>query len=108
MITAIVSTVKDVLRGKPLAVRSSKWHTVRAHHVAQHPICAACGRSKSLEVHHIMPYHLDKSLELEPSNLLTLCESPDTKCHLEIGHLGSWKKFNPDVVTQAAQKLASK
>ena len=77
--------------------RSSKWSAVRAAHLEAHPRCAACGRYTHLEVHHIEPFHVKPELELEPSNLLTLCDYPTASCHLHLGHLGSWAAWNPQV-----------
>jgi len=104
MIHRVVAAIKDVFQGKPLALRSSHWHSVRETFIKTHNTCAACGNTTKLQVHHKQPFHLHPDLELDPSNLITLCEST-TKCHLEIGHLGNWKSFNPDVVEDAAKSL---
>ena len=52
-----------------------------------------------MEVHHKMPFHLDKSKELDMANLITLCEANKNgvNCHLLFGHLGSFKAFNAEV-----------
>lgn len=75
--------------------RSPKWRKVRAEHIKQHPTCAACGRKDNLEVHHIVPYHIDPDKELDPSNLITLCGK---YCHFVFGHLMDWKSWNENVV----------
>lgn len=77
--------------------RSSSWPGVRALHLKAHPSCAYCGSTKDLEVHHVRPFHLWPNLELDPRNLLTLCESLSRECHLRVGHLGVWSRFNPYV-----------
>ena len=104
-----IKRVKDVLQGKaPLnAKRSTHWPTVRKNFLKLNPSCAACGDTAKLEVHHKMPFHLDPSLELDPNNLITLCESDSYGiiCHLYIGHLGNYKKFNPNVTEDAASVL---
>lgn len=64
------------------AKRSSAWPSVRNKHLKLHPVCEACGTAKDLDVHHIRPFHIDATLELEPSNLWTMCH----KHHFEIGH----------------------
>jgi len=46
--------------------------------------CAWCGRSRKLEVHHIVPVSVAPWLAWEPSNMLMLCRKP--ACHLVIGH----------------------
>lgn len=103
---SIVKHLVGALQGKhPLAARrSSKWPTVRKHHLLANPCCAVCGGSEKLEVHHKRPFHLQPELELDPGNLITLCEAlkGGANCHLLFGHLGNFKAFNPDVEADAA------
>lgn len=104
-----IKRVKDVIQGKaPLeAKRSNHWPTVRKHFIQANPTCAACGGTEKLEVHHKIPFHIKPELELEPSNLIALCESDSygVICHLYIGHLGNYKNSNPNVVEDAADIL---
>ena len=96
----LISHLKDVVKGKAklLSPRSSKWPTVRKHFLETNPYCAACGHTSDLEVHHVVPFHEDPSKELDPSNLITLCDRPGPKNHhLLIGHSGSFRKSNPNV-----------
>lgn len=76
--------------------RSSHWDDVRDSYLTINAQCEACGSSKSLQVHHIVPFHVDPSKELDLSNLLTLCMD-EHDCHLAIGHGGSFRHYNPDV-----------
>ena len=85
------------------ASRSGKWPEVRAAHLKDHPACAACGESKQLEVHHCLPFNVDAGKELDPGNLITLCEHHD--CHLMIGHSGSFHAYNPHVREDARLML---
>ena len=78
--------------------RSSGWRKVAQRHIELHPTCACCGGNDDLQVHHIKPYHLYPALELEPSNLITLCMQEGRSCHLVYGHLGDWLAYNPCVV----------
>jgi 5-methylcytosine-specific restriction enzyme A len=87
--------------------RSSQWPAHRAAHLKLFPACAACGRTVGLEVHHIRPFHLHPELELDPNNLLTLCEGGGRNCHLVFGHFYNWKAYNPLVVSDARKYLAS-
>lgn len=82
--------------------RSPEWITTRKKHLESHPSCAACGKTKmiGLQVHHKKPFHLHPELELEPSNLMTLCDDP--QCHLLIGHLDNFKSYNPNAEDDAA------
>jgi hypothetical protein len=90
--------------------RSSHWREDRAGHLKLHGSCAGCAGTKKLEVHHIVPFHLAPARERDPTNWITLCESGKggINCHLAIGHLGDYKCFNPNVVTDAAAWLAKR
>lgn len=101
----MLKKLKDLAQGKaPLAAkRSGKWSSVRKHHLEKNGECVVCGDTRKLEVHHIKPFHLYPELELEADNLLTMCESKSYGiiCHLLVGHNGSYKNINPDVVEDA-------
>ncbi len=78
--------------------RSPEWPTVAHAHLALEPGCMVCGhRGQGLQVHHIKPFHLYPELELDPSNLITLCEIRGRDHHLLIGHLDNWESYNPQV-----------
>lgn len=81
--------------------RSKAWPKVRKEHLKKFPTCAVCGGKKKLQVHHIKPFHLHQQLELDPNNLITLCEADGHDCHLQFGHLGSFKSWNIRVVKDA-------
>jgi 5-methylcytosine-specific restriction enzyme A len=106
----IVKHLVDAAQGKhPLGhARSAHWPTARKRQLALHPVCELCGGSEDLEVHHIRPFHLHPDLELDPANLITLCEAKKggINCHLAFGHLGNFRSFNVDVETDAAQWAA--
>ena len=91
---------------KPSKPRSPHWHSVRAAHLKAQPECAACGGKVRLEVHHIEPYHLHPDRELDPANLITLCEAKGHNCHLIQGHLLDWHSFNREVRRDAASYRA--
>jgi 5-methylcytosine-specific restriction protein A len=84
------------------ATRSPKWSSIRKQHLKDNPCCAACGRWDKLEVHHIEPVHLNPDRELDPSNLITLCDSP---CHIVFGHLMNYKSWNLDVISDCQNYL---
>lgn len=111
----IIKHLVDAAQGKhPLsAKRSSHWPTVRKHYLGMHPVCAVCGGSEKLEVHHVRPFHIHPDLELDPGNLITLCESNHggVNCHLAFGHLSNFKSWNESVRDDAAAwsvKLATR
>ncbi len=87
--------------------RDPRWPRVRAAWLADHGTCAACGGTKDLQVHHKMPFSAFPHLELDPTNFLTLCESPTHSCHFTFGHFFDWKRHNPGVVADAARFLAA-
>ena len=105
MASMVLIKIDDILKSKsPLRVnRSKEWPKVRKEHLKNNPVCACCGGTRKLEVHHIHPFHLKPELELDPTNLITLCEDASSGiiCHLCIGHLGSYKSFNEDVVSDS-------
>lgn len=78
--------------------RSGQWPRVRREHLEREPACIACGRADDLEVHHVVPYHIDKALECDPANLCSMCRP----CHLSVGHAYDWKSWRPDVRKLAA------
>lgn len=95
--------------------RSSRWPALRDQWLKDHPTCAACGCSKKLQVHHKIPVHVNRSLELTPANLITLCEhtedplaKPDSHCHLKFGHLGNWFNYNKNVELDTHKSMLSK
>jgi proline racemase len=98
----MLTRIKDIVQGKTSlkTKRSSKWPKVRTAHLKIQPVCAVCEGKADLSVHHIRPFHLHPDLELEPTNLITLCEckSYGVNCHLLIGHLGNFTNINPDVI----------
>lgn len=81
--------------------RSPRWREIRQVHLKNHPTCEVCGNSKNVVPHHIVPFSIDPSRELDPSNLISLCEGPTFNCHLFFGHLRNWSCHNPDIVEDA-------
>jgi len=78
--------------------RHLDWPRVKRKYLKTHRECAVCGRKTKLDVHHITPFWLDRNLELEQTNLITLCGEH----HTLVGHLMSTKSYNVNVVTDAA------
>lgn len=91
----------DRIQGKapPGARRSSGWRRLRRQHLKLHPTCAVCGSKRKVEVHHKVPFHVAPDFELDPGNLISLCERKKygLNCHLLIGHLGNYRRANPSV-----------
>ena len=86
-----------------LGARSPEWSKVRNQFLRENPYCAVCGGSKNLVAHHIKPFHLFPELELDTENLIPLCEAKKygVNCHLFVGHLGNFRRFNEHVVADA-------
>ena len=72
----------------------SQWKHVRAAHLNKFPACEACGRTRNVEVHHIIPVAVNPRRKLDPDNLMTLCATP---CHIVFGHLMCYHCYNKDV-----------
>jgi len=106
----MLKKIKDSIKGKDRLFkrRSSQWPAVRKDFISLNPYCAACGKAENLEVHHIIPYHEAPELELDPDNLISLCDQPGPdNCHLNVGHLGDFHQKNPNVRADAHRILAS-
>jgi 5-methylcytosine-specific restriction endonuclease McrA len=74
--------------------RAAELKQLRVSHLAKESNCAACGATKNLHVHHIIPVEINSCRALDPTNLITLCSHP---CHLVFGHLMAKNCYNPDV-----------
>ena len=86
--------------------RSEHWPAVERAVREANPRCAACDPTASeagVQIHHIFPFHYvvalgRPDLELDPRNLISLCETehdkPAPDHHLLIGHLGNFKEGN--------------
>ncbi len=59
--------------------------------------CHICGEKKRVELHHIVPRHIDPSRIFDESNLIPLCRA----CHFRWGHLNDWDSYNPIIKTVA-------
>ena len=81
--------------------RSSHWRRVRKESLGEKPRCAVCGGKKGLSVHHKVPFHIDKTKELDLDNLITLCDWRANNCHRIFGHLLSFYSYNDNVAEDA-------
>lgn len=91
----IAESVQFVVQG-----RDPRWRKARQQFLDVHSKCAACGGTKDLNVHHIKPVHVRSDLELDPLNMITLCEH--NRCHFIFGHLNtSWLTWNTHVKEDA-------
>lgn len=74
----------------------SGWPAFRAANIAKE--CGACGRTSHLELHHIVPRHIDPTGTFDRNNVFTLCDW----CHVVLGHLGDDRTgYNLDLVSDA-------
>jgi 5-methylcytosine-specific restriction endonuclease McrA len=91
-----------VIPPKPTINRSPKWPALEKKWLKEHPTCAVCGSDNkrgTLAVHHIIPFHIDPTRELDETNLMTLCENKSRICHFVFGHLYNWKLYNKTIET---------
>jgi hypothetical protein len=94
------------------ASRSGKWSALR-NEFLKGKVCGICGGTTKLEAHHVIPFSVDPSRELDEENLYPLCEGKKSvNCHLIFGHYGNFaEKYNKDIYTEAPlwnQKITSK
>lgn len=76
------------------ASRSPHWETFKKEYAVTHlPVCAVCGGTADLNLHHLKPFHVYPELELDPNNVIWLCNAK--QCHIRIGHLGNFTSINP-------------
>ncbi len=85
---------KHVLNYTLAKPRSHQWPALERKFKAANPNCFVCGGSKLIQVHHAQPFHLFPHLELEWSNLRSLCMAPGHFCHFVFGHLFRWSNYN--------------
>jgi len=105
MLNAIRNAILGRPQDKPIKAaglkRSPQWPTVRKKHLEKNPMCAVCGVTKDVQVHHKKPFHLNPALELDQTNLISLCDENSHDCHIIFGHLSDWSSFNADVQEDA-------
>ena len=92
-INVIKSVYRDV--GNPKR-RSPSWPRLEKKFLLNNSKCAFCGSTTNLNVHHKKPFHLYPELELDESNLITLCMSKN-ECHLKIGHGNNFRLYLPEI-----------
>ena len=101
-----ISILRKKLAQRVEPPRSDRWPEVRKSHLMREGWCRFCGGVKNLEVHHVWPFHLYPTMELDDSNLITLCERSGRECHLHVGHNDDWQSFNVCVREQAKSPRA--
>lgn len=79
------------------ADRSGQWRAFR-NNIVKDGKCAICGSRKNLQAHHKKPFKDFPELELDPDNIVILCENPSRNCHFVFGHLFNWSAYNDDIV----------
>ena len=97
---------KAIAKDPATIQRSPLWPAAEKKHLKAHPTCASCGTIVEVQVHHKKPFHLHPELELDPTNLISLCMEAPKNCHLRVGHGDSFKAYNPNVVEDAAYVLS--
>lgn len=104
MIERIYWWIKDLISNKPLGgLRSPLWNQTKREFEKLYPkVCAACGTTKKIELHHIAVFHLHPELENSLDNLIWLCRIH----HFWVGHLGSFYSWNSSVKEDSAICLA--
>jgi hypothetical protein len=67
--------------------------------------CIACGQREGLTGHHVVPFHVDRSRELDPLNVVAICSD---RCHIVHGHFNDFALANPTVREDCAAYLAKR
>lgn len=98
LLSLLIVTLGLLLFSPEAAERSPRWRAVRNAFIRQHPACIVCGRPAT-QIHHVIPFSRDPGRELDPSNLVSLCD----RDHLLFGHLDSFRSYNPTVREDAAE-----
>lgn len=104
IIHAVKSFVHEAAKKNGIGGRSKEWPKIEKAFLKEHPACAACGETSKLQVHHVEPFHLHPEKELDMSNLITLCMGSN-KCHILLGHGDSFRMYNPNIRSDAAESL---
>jgi hypothetical protein len=86
--------------GEPIPIlvsepRSACWRKTRAEFLKTHPRCEfkGCKETKGIVPHHVIPFHVDKSLECKLSNLIAACWHH----HIWAAHMGNYREHNRNV-----------
>lgn len=70
----------------------------KRNYVQIHSECAICGSQKNIEIHHVIPVHIDLSLSCNFDNFISLCDINNSSCHRWIGHFGDFRnKWNLNI-----------
>lgn len=97
----MINWLKQFLTDRTFGIaRSHFWREVREEHIKNQPECQICGKKGKVisnEVHHIKPFWKHPELELERTNLVTLCRAH----HFEWGHYFNWSRFNDRILEDA-------
>ena len=115
----------EAFQSKPPSIRDPslegemrKWKLV-----PEKSFCWWCGLKRWIQPHHSIPVNVDPKLQHDQRLWVPLCEhgklrillsqvkdwiglKPDCHCHLEHGHLGSFKNFNKDIIAQCKERKA--
>jgi len=84
--------------------RSPKWESwLKAF--LRGKSCIACGAKDGLTGHHVIPFHVDPSKELDPTNVVPICSD---RCHIVFGHFNDFQLENPGVREDCAAYLAKR
>ena len=77
---------------------NGRWRKLRNKYVKEKGnVCECCSYTKNIEVHHIVPRHVNPTLTLDWFNLIALCDD----CHFHIGHYSNYKNYNPTIFEDA-------
>lgn len=104
MFDVIRRTLFDIGMTRAPMRRHKDWRKVRAEHLEMYPWCVITGVAEELEVHHVVPVHVDPSRELDRTNLRTVSSygPGNIDYHYLCGHPRGWRSWNPNFDACAA------
>ena len=94
-----MNLIRAYLNFKSLSL-PTQWQMTKAKRAYKkdHCKCAVCGYTKNLEIHHVVPVHVDRTKALDTDNFITLCDWRNHGCHYVFGHFRNFRtKWNPNI-----------
>ena len=87
--------------------RHKWWNKLKQKYLQENPKCEWCGQDADT-VHHIIPVHVNRDLEMEESNLMSLCDNRTRKCHFIVAHYCHWVKYNDKIkeITESSWRFS--
>ena len=94
----------DVMLAVMGMARHKDWDRESRSFLAVNRHCLVCGRTESLQCHHVYPFHRFPELEMVKLHWRPLCTGGPLNCHYLAGHAGrSWSHYSPNIALAVEQ-----